>query len=90
MLLSLGVQKTHQWGTGNGECPGPTVPGGQPACTSLSRKRIQPGPARPNKAQPSSSNIKAMLTVVFDWEAVVHQDKYAPPGQTINKEYLFP
>ena len=27
-----------------------------------------------------------MLNVFFDWEGVVHQ-KYAPPGQTINKEY---
>ena len=27
-----------------------------------------------------------MLTVFFEWEGVVHHE-YAPPGQTINKEY---
>ena len=40
----------------------------------------------PKKVRQSSSKIKTMLTVFFDWEGVVHH-KYTPPGQTINKEY---
>ena len=38
------------------------------------------------KARQSRSKIKTMLTEFFDWEGVVHLE-YAPPGQTINKEY---
>ena len=40
----------------------------------------------PASAWQGHSNIKAMLTVFSDWEDVVHH-KYAPSGQTINKEY---
>ena len=42
--------------------------------------------SRPEEGGQSCSKIKTMLTVVFDWEAVVHCE-YAPPGQTISKEY---
>ena len=38
------------------------------------------------RARQSRSKTKTMLTVFFDWEGVVHH-KYAPLGQTINKEY---
>ena len=44
------------------------------------------GSPRPKKAQQSHSKIKTLLTVFFDWEGVVHHE-YAPPSQTINKEY---
>ena len=40
----------------------------------------------PKKVQPSHSKINPMLTVFSDCEGVVHHE-YAPPGQTINKEY---
>ena len=45
-----------------------------------------PGAPLPKKAQQSCSEIKTMLTVVFDWEGGIHHE-YVPPGQTINKEY---
>lgn len=41
---------------------------------------------RPKKARQSRSNVKAMLTVFFDQEGVVHHE-YAPRSRTINKEY---
>ncbi|XP_069330150.1 histone-lysine N-methyltransferase SETMAR-like [Eulemur rufifrons] len=44
------------------------------------------GSPRQKKAWRDHSKIKTMLTGFFDWEGVVHH-KYAPPGQTINKEY---
>ena len=47
-----------------------------------------PGSPRLMKAWQSHSKIKTMLTVFFDWEGVVHHE-YAPPGQTMNKEYYF-
>jgi len=30
--------------------------------------------------------VKTMLTVFFDYKGIVHHE-YAPPGQTVNKEY---
>ena len=39
----------------------------------------------PKKAQ-VCSNVKVMLTRFFDSHSIVHH-KYAPEGQTINKEY---
>lgn len=45
-----------------------------------------PASPRPKRAHQSQSNIKAMLTVFFDHEGLLHH-KYAPPGQTIMKEY---
>ena len=51
----------------------------------LSQWKLPVSP-HPKKVQQSSSKIKTMLTVFFDWEGVVHH-KYTPPGQTINKEY---
>ncbi|XP_042211468.1 protein GVQW3-like, partial [Homarus americanus] len=45
-----------------------------------------PASPRPKKARQSRSNVKAMLTVFFEHEGVVHYE-YAPPGQTITKEY---
>ncbi|RLU15332.1 hypothetical protein DMN91_012326 [Ooceraea biroi] len=42
--------------------------------------------SRPKKARQSQSNVKAMLTVFFDQEGVVHHE-YAPQGRTTNKEY---
>ena len=41
-----------------------------------------PGSPCPKKAQQSHSKIKT----IFHWEGVVHH-KYAPPGQTITKEF---
>ncbi|XKL68112.1 hypothetical protein PGB90_003603 [Kerria lacca] len=41
---------------------------------------------RAKKAQQSRSNVKAMLTVFFDCEGVVHQE-YAPQRRTVNKKY---
>ena len=41
---------------------------------------------RPKKARQVRSNVKVMLTAFFDSRGVVHH-KYAPQGQTINKEY---
>ena len=38
------------------------------------------------KARQSRSSVKSMLIVFFYYEGVVHHE-YAPPGQTINKEY---
>ena len=45
-----------------------------------------PGTPFSKEAWQCCSKIKNMLTVVFEWEGVVHHE-YAPPGQTINKEY---
>ena len=45
-----------------------------------------PGSTHLKRVQQSCSKIKTMLTVFSDWEGVVHH-KYAPPVQTINKEY---
>ena len=45
-----------------------------------------PGAPLPKKAQQSCSEIKTMLTVVFDWESGIHHE-YVPPGQTINTKY---
>jgi hypothetical protein len=41
---------------------------------------------RTKKAQWVQSKFKVLLTIFFDYHAIVHQS-YAPEGQTINKEY---
>src|SRR5215469_16928823 len=41
---------------------------------------------RPKKARQVRSNVKVLLTIFLDYRGVVHH-KYAPQGQTINKEY---
>ena len=43
-----------------------------------------PGSLSPKKVLQSCRKIKTMLTVLFDWEGVVHH-KYTPPGQMINR-----
>ena len=45
-----------------------------------------PGSSCPKEVQQSLIKVKTMLTMFFDWEGVVHHN-YAPPGQTLNKEY---
>ena len=45
-----------------------------------------PESPRPKKAWQSRSNVKVMLTVFSDHEGVVHRE-YAPPGQTVTKDY---
>ena len=45
-----------------------------------------PSSPRPKKARQVRSKVKAMLTVFFDDQGVVHHE-YAPEGQTINKQY---
>ena len=42
--------------------------------------------SRPKKTHQSRSNLKAMLTVFFDYQGIVHHE-YAPQGRTINTEY---
>ena len=44
-----------------------------------------PESQRPKKAQQVHSNVKVMLTCLFDSHGIV-QHEYAPEGQTINKE----
>ena len=39
----------------------------------------------PEESAAKSQQDQDQLTVFFDWKGAVH--KYAPPGQTINKEY---
>ena len=41
---------------------------------------------RPKKAWQVCSNVKVLLTCFFDSRDIMHH-KYAPEGQTINKEY---
>ena len=41
---------------------------------------------RPNKARQVPSHVKAMLTVFFYSEGVVHYE-FIPQGRTVNKEY---
>jgi len=45
-----------------------------------------PESPRPKKVRQSRNNVKVMLTVFFNHEGVVHHE-YAPPGQTITKDY---
>ena len=40
----------------------------------------------PKEGVAKCSKIKTMPTVCFDWEGAVHHG-YAPPGQTVIKEY---
>ena len=62
------------------------VYGYDPEMKALSSQWKSPGFPCPNKAWKSRSKIKTMLTVLLDWEGVVHHE-YTPPCQTINKEY---
>ncbi|PNF42337.1 hypothetical protein B7P43_G03673, partial [Cryptotermes secundus] len=45
-----------------------------------------PTSTRPKNAPQVRSNVNVILTVFFDYRGVVHH-KYAPLGQTVNKEY---
>ena len=58
----------------------------EPEMKAQSSHWKSPGSPRPKKVQQSCSKVKTMLTVLFDWEGVVHHE-YIPSGQTINKEY---
>jgi len=62
------------------------VYGYDPETKAQSSQWKTPLSPRPKKAWQIRSNIKVMLTVFFDHEGVVHHE-YAPPGQTITKEY---
>ena len=41
---------------------------------------------RPKKARQLKSNVKIMLTAIFDIDWLVHYE-YVPSGQTVNKEF---
>ena len=62
------------------------VYGYDPETKAQSSQWKSPESPRPKKARQSRSNVKVMLTVFFDHEGVVHHE-YAPPGQTITKDY---
>ena len=44
------------------------------------------GSPGPKKVRQVRSNVKVMLSVVFDFNSIVH-DEFLPRGQTVNKEY---
>jgi len=60
--------------------------GYDPETKAQSSQWKSPESPRPKKARQSRSNVKVMLTVFSDHEGVVHHE-YAPPGQTITKDY---
>ena len=60
--------------------------GYDPETKAQSSQWKSPESPRPKKARQSRSIVKVMLTVFFDHEGVVHHE-YAPPGQTITKDY---
>ena len=63
------------------------VYGYDPETKAQSSQWKSPESPRPKKARQSRSNVKVMLIVFFfDHEGVVHHE-YAPPGQTITKDY---
>ena len=53
------------------------------AQSSQWRHTESPGP---KKARQVRSNVKVLLTVLFDYHGVVHQE-FLPQGRTVNKEY---
>jgi transposase/AraC-like DNA-binding protein len=62
------------------------VYGYDPETKAQSSQWKTPTSPRPKKARMSRSNVKTLLTVFFDYKGIVHHE-YAPPGQTVNKEY---
>ena len=62
------------------------VYGYDPETKAQSSQWKSPESPRPKKARQSRSNVKVMLTVFSEHEGVVHHE-YAPPGQTITKDY---
>ena len=62
------------------------VYGYDPETKAQSSQWKSPESARPKKARQSRSNIEVMLTVFFDHEGFVNHE-YAPPGQTVTKDY---
>jgi len=62
------------------------VYGYDPETKAQSSQWKSPESPCPKKVRQSRSNIKVMLTVFFDHEGVVYHE-YAPPGQTITKDY---
>ena len=62
------------------------VYGYDPETKAQSSQWKSPESPRPKKARQSRSNVKVILTLLSEHEGVVHHE-YAPPGQTITKDY---
>lgn len=62
------------------------VYGYDPETKSQSSQWKSPSSPRPKKARMSRSNVKAMLTVFFDYDGIIHYE-FAPPGQTVTQHY---
>jgi hypothetical protein len=62
------------------------VYGYNPETKMQSSQWKHPSFPRPKKARQVRSNVKVILTVLFDSRGVVHHE-YAPQGTTITKEY---
>lgn len=60
--------------------------GYDPETKAQSSEWKHPSSPRPKKVRRVNSAVKVMLTVFFDCQGVVHHE-YAPPKQTITKEY---
>ena len=64
----------------------PWVYGYDPETKQRSSQLKGPSSPRPKKGRQVRSKTKVMLLAFFDSECIVHH-KYAPDGQTINKEF---
>lgn len=62
------------------------VYGYDPETKAQSSQWLHSTSPRPKKVRQVRSKVKVMLTVFFDSQGVVHHE-YAPPNQTITKEY---